>query len=55
MTYSVIVFKPLKREISVITGETRKNLIVENLDYQIPLTQLMGPKENGNMQAAKRD
>jgi len=35
----------------VITGETRKNAIVEYLDYQIPVTQLMGPKGNGDMQA----
>jgi len=30
--------------------KTRKNAIVEYLDYQIPVTQL-----NGDMQAAKRD
>jgi len=24
-------------------------------DYQIPVTQLKGPKEDGDMQAAKRD
>jgi len=30
--------------------KTRKNAIVEYLDYQIPVTQL-----NGGMQAAKRD
>jgi len=35
--------------------KTRKNPIVEYLDYQIPITQLMGPKGNGDMQAAKRD
>jgi len=35
--------------------KTRKNAIVENLDYQIPVTQLMGAKRNGDMQAAKRD
>jgi len=34
---------------------TRKNTIVEYLDCQIPVTQLMGPKGNGDMQAAKRD
>jgi len=33
----------------------RKNAIVEYLDYQIPVTQLKGPKGNGDMQAAKRD
>jgi len=38
-----------------VTGITRKNAIVEYLDYQIPVTQLKGPKENGDMQAAKRD
>jgi len=26
-----------------------------NFDYQIPVTQLMGPKGNGDMQAVKRD
>jgi len=26
--------------------KTRKNAIVENLDYQIPVTQLKGPKGN---------
>jgi len=35
--------------------KTRKNAIVEYLDKQIPVTQLMGPKGNGDMQAAKRD
>jgi len=38
-----------------VTGITRKNDIVEYLDYQIPVTQLKGPKGNGDMQAAKRD
>jgi len=32
---------------------TRKN--AEYLDYQIPVTQLKGPKGNGDVQAAKRD
>jgi len=36
-------------------SKIRKNAIVEYLDYQIPVTQLMGPKEYGDMQAAKRD
>jgi len=40
-----IVSKSLKRELSVITEETRNNAIVEYLDYQIPVTQLKGPKE----------
>jgi len=35
--------------------KTRKNAIVEYLDYQIPVTQLKGQKENGDMQAVKRD
>jgi len=39
----------------LIDMKTRKNAIVEYLDYQIPLTQLKGPKGNGDMQAAKRD
>jgi len=29
--------------------------MVEYLDHQIPLTQLKGPKGNGDMQVAKRD
>jgi len=35
--------------------KSRKIAIVEYLDYQIPVTQLIGPKENGDMQAATRD
>jgi len=35
--------------------KTRKNAKVECLDYQIPVTQLKGPKGNEDMQAAKRD
>jgi len=31
--------------------KTRKNAIVEYLDYHIPVTQIMGPKGNGDMQA----
>jgi len=38
-----------------LQSKTRKNAIVEYLDYQIPVTQLMGPKGNGDMQAAKGD
>jgi len=34
--------------------ETRKNDIVEFLNYQIPVTHLKGPKADGDMQAAKR-
>jgi len=37
------------------TVKTRKNALIEYLDYQIPVTQLKGPKGNGDMQAAKRD
>jgi len=36
-------------------NKTRKNAIVEYLDYQILVPQLKGPKGNGDMQAAKRD
>jgi len=36
-------------------GITRKNAIVEYLDYQIPVTQLKGQKKNGDKQTAKRD
>jgi len=46
------IFQNRKRWMEIIT---RKNAIVDYLDYQIPVTQLMGPKENGDMQAAKRD
>jgi len=35
--------------------KTRKNAIVEYLDYQIPVTQLKGPKGYGDMEATKRD
>jgi len=34
---------------------TKKNAIVEYLDCQRPVTQLKGPKGNGDMPAAKRD
>jgi len=42
-------------EIEVIKSKTRKNAIVEYLDYQIPVTQLKGPKGNGDIQASNRD
>jgi len=46
----------LRRDIAHRTSlKVRKNAIVEYLVYQIPLTQLKGPKGNGDMQAAKRD
>jgi len=35
--------------------KTRKNAIVEYLDFQIPVTQMKGRKGIGDMQAAKRD
>jgi len=35
---------------TALQKKTRKNAIVEYLDYQIPVTQL-----NADMQAAKRD
>jgi len=35
--------------------KTRKDAIVEYLDHQIPVTQLKGPKGNGDMQAGKRE
>jgi len=35
--------------------KTRKNAVVEYLDYLIPVTQLKGQKGNGDMKAAKRD
>jgi len=38
--------------VSWLQKETRKNAIVEYLDYQVPVTQ---QKRNGDMQAAKRD
>jgi len=42
-------------EVKLLLNKTRKNAIVEYPDYQIPVTQLKGPKGNGDMQAAKRD
>jgi len=41
--------------IQVNNKKTRKNAIVEYLDYQIPVTQQKGPKGNGDIQAANRD
>jgi len=38
-----------------LKSKKRKNAIVEYLDYQIPVTQLKGQRENGDMQATKRD
>jgi len=35
--------------------KTRKNALVEYLDYQIFVTQLKGSKGDGDMQATKRD
>jgi len=35
--------------------KNRMNAIVEYFDTQIPVTQLKGPKGNGDMQAVKRD
>jgi len=40
----------MKPKHRVSTNKTRKNAIVEYLDYQIPFTQV-----NRDMQAAKRD
>jgi len=40
----------LNTPFSPFPNKTRKNAIVEYLDYQIPVTQLYG-----DMQAAKRD
>jgi len=37
------------------TQETRKNAIVEYLDYQIPVTQLKAPKGNGDMQQSETE
>jgi len=47
------LFSYAERECNANT--TRKNAIVEYLDYQIPVTQLKGQKGNGDMQAARRD
>jgi len=35
----------------IYTFKTRKNAVVEYHDYQIPVAQLKGPKEDGDMQA----
>jgi len=45
----------IRKTVALPEKKTRKNAIVEYLDYQIPVTQLKGPKGNGDMQAAKRD
>jgi len=37
---------------SKVVKTKEENAIVEYLDYQIPVTQIMGPKGNGDMQAA---
>jgi len=34
-------------------GQTKKDAMVEYLDYQIPVTPLKGPKGNGDKQATK--
>jgi len=44
-----------EKRIEKFKQKQRKSAIVEYLDYQIPVTQLMGPKGNGDMQAANRD
>jgi len=36
-----------------VSTKQGKNAIVEYLDYQIPVTQLMGAMGNGDRQAAK--
>jgi len=37
-----------------VTGiKIRRNVKIECPDYQIPVTQLKGPKEDGDIQAAK--
>jgi len=41
----------IKRYTKLISSETRKNAIVEHLHYQIPATQLKGPKGNGEQQS----
>jgi len=42
----------LKKKLRI---KARENAIVEYLDYQIPVSQLKGPKGNGDMPAVKRD
>jgi len=46
----VIFVKPRFHKYHTLESKTRKNAIVEYLDYQIPVTQL-----NRDMQVAKRD
>jgi len=41
--------------LAIVHTTTGKNAIVEYLDYQIPVTQLKGPKGNGDIQAANVD
>jgi len=57
-----IVAEKIERELNLLyiiikiaEQKWRKNAIVEYIDYQIPVTQLKGPKGNGDMQAVKRD
>jgi len=52
ITFSSQILSELQAKFSIPSnqGVTRKNAIVEYLDYQIPFTQLYG-----DMQAAKRD
>jgi len=47
-----LVKSELKKKLRI---KARKNTIVEHLDYQIPVTQLKGPKGNGDMPVVKRD
>jgi len=56
MKFSYIVLFYFVGKLIVISQfKSRKNAIVEYLDYQIPVTQLKGPKRNGDIEAAKRD
>jgi len=41
----------LKNSYDNNNNKTRENAVVEYIDYQIPVTQLKGPKGNLDMQA----
>jgi len=53
-TQVTTALKAEKNKCFLVKLKKKKNAIVEYLDYQIPVTQLMGPKGNADMQAAKR-
>jgi len=49
-----MVLNSLFNDLLLFIFDTFLNAVVEYLDYQIPVTQLKGPKGNGDIQAVKR-